>query len=426
MRGLIIPLLFSFISFASYSQITIEECIKKAEENYPLIKKYELLDATLDIDLSEINTTWFPKLGAYGQTTAQNTVPSFPQTLTGVLNQMGQDVKGLSKFQYKIGVDVTQPIWDGGASRARRKVARMQDAVRKSSLDVEIYAVRQRVEAVYFAILLIQEQIAQSEVTHTLLIQNLEKLRAMVKNGVAMESDADMIEAQALTISQKITSAKNASEGYREMLEIFMGESISGKDLTKPTGKIDGINECERPELRLFASRLEANHAANRLSNVSYMPVIGLFAQAYYGYPGFNYFKSMMTHDLSFNFLAGVRFSWNIDALYSKKNNSRRTMANASDITADKELFLFNTALQSTSQTKKIEGLRDVMKEDEKIIALRKRVRLAAEAQLENGIIDATALLSKISDENISRLNAKLHEIQLLQEIYNLKYTLNR
>lgn len=426
MRALITCLLILFIPCAAYSQLTIEECVKKAEANYPIIKKYELLNTTLEIDLSEINKAWLPRLGTYGQATAQNEVPSFPKKLTVVLDQMGQEVKGLSKIQYKAGAELNQPIWDGGASRSRRDAARANDAVRKSSLEVELYAVRQRVESIYFAILLTEEQIAQNEVTRDLLNQNLEKIRTMFKNGVAMQSDADMIEAQVLTVSQNIVLARSTADIYRKMLEVFIGESTAGKNMVKPTGNISGNKECDRPELKLFANRLVANNAANRMSNVSYMPVAGLFAQAYYGYPGFDYFKSMMTHKLSFNLLAGVRISWNIDSFYARKNNSMRTAVNARNIAADKELFLFNNGIQRAEKTGTISGLREVMKEDEKIIALRKSVRCAAEAQLENGIIDATALLTKISDENIARLNAKYHEIQLIQEIYNLKYILNQ
>lgn len=426
MRALITCLLILFIPCAAYSQLTIEECVKKAEANYPIIKKYELLNTTLEIDLSEINKAWLPRLGTYGQATAQNEVPSFPKKLTVVLDQMGQEVKGLSKIQYKAGAELNQPIWDGGASRSRRDAARANDAVRKSSLEVELYAVRQRVESIYFAILLTEEQIAQNEVTRNLLNQNLEKIRTMFKNGVAMQSDADMIEAQVLTVSQNIVLARSTADSYRKMLEVFIGESTAGKNMVKPTGNISGNKECDRPELKLFANRLVANHAANRMSNVSYMPVAGLFAQAYYWYPGFDYFKSMMTHKLSFNLLAGLRISWNIDSFYARKNNSMRTAVNARNIAADKELFLFNNGIQRAEKIGTISGLREVMKEDEKIIALRKSVRCAAEAQLENGIIDATALLTKISDENIARLNAKYHEIQLIQEIYNLKYILNQ
>ena len=66
------------------------------------------------------------------------------------------------------------------------------------------------------------------------------------------------------------------------------------------------------------------------------------------------------------------------------------------------------------------------MREDARIVELRAAVRRAAESQLENGVIDATALLTKITDEKLARLNASYHEIQFLQNIYKLKNTLNR
>lgn len=413
-------------SIVSQAQITIDECVAKAIDNYPAIKKYELLDATLDIDLSDINKSWLPRIGIYGQASVQNIVPSFPKMLTNVLDQMGQSVKGIGKFQYKAGVDVSQTIWDGGVSRARRELARNQEEVSQSMLDVELYSVRQRVESTYFAILLTEEQIEQSIVARNLLEKNLDKLKSMLRNGVAMQCDVDMVEAQLLTSDQNITQARSAVDGYRKVLEIFIGESLDGKTLARPLAEIPATGESARPELKLFEQRLAANQSALRVTDTSLMPRIGLFAQAYYGYPGFDYFKSMMNRDLSFNIMAGIKVSWSIDALYTRKNNTRRSSVNARDIIADRELFLFNTDMQATSQSEAIAGLRSLIKNDGKIISLRQNVRKAAESQLENGIIDTTALLSKISDENIARLNATLHEIQLLHEIYNLKYTLNK
>lgn len=408
------------------AQVTIEECVSKAEANYPLISKYGLLEATCDIDLAEINNSWLPRIGVYGQVTGQNVVPAFPKSLTGVLEQMGQSMKGLGKVQYKIGMDVSQNIWDGGASKSRRELTRAQEAVSRSALDIEMYALRQRVESVFFAILLTEEQIEQNKVTYSLLQNNLEQLRAKVRNGVAMQSDADMVEAQILSISQGITQAKSAVEGYRKVMELFTGENLQGKSMVRPSAEIPLTDDSNRPELRLFENRLKANNATQRLSDVSLMPKIGMFAQAYYGYPGFDYFKSMMNRDMTFNILAGVKAAWNIDSFYSKKNSSKRTSVNALDINADRDLFLFNSNIQSASQREAIAGLREVMKDDARIIELRGNVRRAAESQLANGVIDATALLTKISDENIARLNASLHEIQLIKEIYNLKYTLNQ
>ncbi len=156
------------------------------------------------------------------------------------------------------------------------------------------------------------------------------------------------------------------------------------------------------------------------------MPRVGFFGQVYYGYPGFNTFESMMKRDLSFNALAGVKVSWNIDALYTR-SLSKRKLAAASDMAlADRELFLFNNDLQATSERAAIKGVLDVMADDARIVELRSNVRRSAESQLENGVIDTTTLLAKITDENQARLNAAYHEIQYLQYIHQLKNTLNK
>ena len=413
-------------ALAAHADITIEECVRKAEANYPLIKKYELLSATTQIELSDINKSWLPRIGVYGQVTGQNVVPSFPGALKSVLTQMGSDMKGLGKIQYKVGVDVSQTIWDGGVSSTRRELARSREEVQKASNDVEMYAVRERVENLFFAIFLTDEQIAQNMVTETLLESNLERLRAMLRNGTAMQSDVDMVEAQALTLKQNISLARHAVEGYRELLSLFAGEDLKNETLLRPSADEPVSDESLRPEIGLFESQRRLNALSDRVTKNELMPKVGFFAQAYYGYPGIDYFKSMVSRDLSFNLLAGVKVAWNVDAFYTRKNSTRRTQLNAQNIATDLQLFLFNTGLQTSSQRSTISGLRDVMKDDARIIELRANVRKAAESQLANGVIDATALLTKISDENLARLTAQLHEIQLLKEIYILKYTLNR
>lgn len=425
-HSIILFLLCTSLSFSARGSITLEQCVEQSIANYPLIQKYGLIAATRDIDLSEINKTWLPRIGVYGQLTVQNTVPSFPESLSNVIANMGQEIKGLGKTQYKIGVDISQSIWDGGASAARREVARSENAVQKAALDVELYQIRQRVENLYFAILLTEEQISQNTVTHQLLCNNLERLRSMLQNGTAMQTDLDMVEAQALVLNQNITQARSAVKGYLATMTLFTGIDIEGEKLAMPSAEFPLYTEPNRPELELYSRRQEANNAANRLADTALMPKIGLFAQGYYGYPGFDYFSSMLNRDLSINLLAGIKISWSIDSFYTKKNTSRKTALSNDNIASDRETFLFNTKIQAATQTEAINGLREIIQDDARIVNLRTNVRKAAESQLTNGVIDATTLLTKISDESIAILSAKFHEIQLLQEIYKLKYTLDR
>lgn len=408
------------------AQVTLEECVTLAQDNYPLIRKYDLLKQTKEVNLSDINKSWLPQINVYGQGTVQNETPSFPESLAGIISQTGTNISGLNEWQYKVGADISQNIWDGGTSKTKRKIEHAEDAERQAAMDVQLYAIRERVEDLYFGILLMDEQIEQTRNMQALLQSNLDKLRSMQKNGTAMQSDVDMVEAQYLSTNQQLIQAESASGSYRKVLELFTGKSLAGQELLKPDASIPQDLKPDRPELRQFEAQLLANEAKNASITASTMPKIGLFAQAYYGYPGFDYFESMMNRDPSFNILAGVKVSWNIGAFYYKKNDKRKLRLASDNIIVERDIFLFNTNLKTRSQLDRIDELKAVMKENDRIVQLRENVRKAAESQLDNGIIDATALLTKLTDEKQARLNASYHEIQLLQNIYQLKYTLNK
>lgn len=415
-----------FVCVQMSAQVTLEECIALAEENYPIISKYDLLEQTKEVNLSNINKGWLPQINVYGQGTVQNDTPSLPESLTNIINQTGTNIAGLNEWQYRIGADISQNIWDGGTSKVHRKIERAEDAERQAAIDVQLYAVRERVEDLYFGILLMDAQIEQVKNMQLLLQSNLDKLRIMQSNGTAMQSDVDMVEAEYLGTVQQLTQAESASQSYRNVLGLFMGKSIVGQKLVKPEAFIPQDLMPSRPELKCFEKQLQTNEARNASITANMMPKIGLFAQLYYGYTGFDYFENMMNRNPSFNILAGVKLSWNIGALYNKKNDRMKLKLSSDNINVERDIFLFNINLQSRSQLDHIDELKAVIKNNDRIVELRTNVRKAAESQLDNGVIDATALLTKLTDEKQARLTAAYHEIQLLQSIYELKYTLNK
>lgn len=426
LRLYLLLVLSLFVSVQMSAQVTLEECIALAEENYPIISKYDLLEQTKEVNLSNINKGWLPQINLYGQGTVQNDTPSLPESLTNIINQTGTNIAGLNEWQYRIGADISQNIWDGGTSKVHRKIERTEDAERQAAIDVQLYAVRERVEDLYFGILLMDAQIEQVKNMQLLLQSNLDKLRIMQSNGTAMQSDVDMVEAEYLGTVQQLTQAESASQSYRNVLGLFMGKSIVGQKLVKPEAFIPQDMMPSRPELKYFEKQLQTNEARNASITANMMPKIGLFAQLYYGYTGFDYFENMMNRNPSFNILAGVKLSWNIGALYNKKNDRMKLKLSSDNINVERDIFLFNINLQSRSQLDHIDELKAVIKNNDRIVELRTNVRKAAESQLDNGVIDATALLTKLTDEKQARLTAAYHEIQLLQSIYELKYTLNK
>lgn len=428
--GRLLILLAVVLGFAAHESaargITIEQCVDSASANYPIIRKYALLQATSELSLDEINTAWLPRVAITGQGTWQNAVPTFPGKFTALMSQMGTELNGIPHWQYRAGLEVSQTLWDGGATKLRSQLERRSSTLQQAGVAVDMYAVRERVENLFFANLLIRDQIAQSRLTHQLLLQNLERVQTMVKGGVALQADADMIEAQALTLEQQIIQAETAADGYARMLELFTGMKISAESLVEPSADIPHDLTPQRPELQLFGLRKNMNDATQRLQDAALNPKVALFAQGFYGNPGLDNFRSMTDRSGSFNLIGGIKASWNIDALYTSQSSRRRTALSNQMIDAEHETLLHNLRLQTAGQLAAIEGIRKSSSADERILQLRTGVRQAAESQLRNGVIDATALLAKITDENLAALNMRLHRIQLLHEIYKLKYTLNR
>ncbi len=423
----ILTVLFCTTTVVSYAQnVTLDECIAMARENYPLIEKYGLIERTARIDLSDIGRSWLPQIGTYAQGTVQNDVPGFPSDMLPLLTSLGIDMPGIRKEQYKVGLDVNQVIWDGGKTKADREVTRADAQVQTAANDVELYAVEGRVQELFFAVLLVEAQAEQSELTAKLLQSNLGRLQSMLANGTAMQSDADAVEAEYLTVLQNIVRLRGNAESYRRMLEVFIASSLAGKRLECPSAEIPADLQPARPELSRFDAELIKIESQRKQIGASTLPKIGFFAQAYYGYPGYDYFHSMMSRDWTFNIMAGIKVSWAIDAFYTKKNRLSKLSLAGKGVEVSRDVFLFNTELTSVQEQTDIRRQQAVLAEDARIVELRTSVRKAAESRLVNGVIDTTDLLGKITDEATASLNAVYHKIELVKTIYQLKHTLNR
>ncbi len=408
------------------AQVTLDECRRLAREHYPEIRQYDLVRRTEEYTLSNARRAWLPQLSFAAQATWQTEVPSFPNALAGMLAQQGIDMPGMNKDQYKAALELNQTLWDGGKSEADKRIARAEAAEQARSADVDLYALQGRVDNLFFGILLLDERIAQTQLTLDLLRSNLEKVRALQRNGVAMQSDADAVEAELLTVNQQLTQVTASRDSYRRMLEIFTGRPLGGEQLERPDASEPRSMESSRPELALFDATADKLTAQERLVKAATRPRFGLFAQGYYGYPGMDYFQSMMSPDWSWNAMAGVKMSWNFGAYYTRKNSLAKLRTAKEQVEMQREIFLFNTRLQTAEESGDIARLRKALADDDRIVALRRSVREAAESKLRNGVIDTDDLLRKITDEAAAATARSAREIELLKTIYELKHTINR
>ena len=181
----------------------------------------------------------------------------------------------------------------------------------------------------------------------------------------------------------------------------------------------------QRPELKVIEAQLRLADAQEKSLDAALMPKVGVFAQGFYGYPGYNMFDDMMRHRWSLNGMVGARLSWNIGALYTRKNDKAKIQLQREMAATSRDVFLFNNNLEQMQQNENMERYRRLMADDDEIIALRSSVRKAAESKLAHGIIDVNDLLKEINAENNAQVQKSIHEIEMLKEMYNLKITTN-
>ena len=423
MKKLLITLL-ALLPMVSPSQ-TLDECQRAAEQNYPLIRQYDLIARTTDLTVSNIGKAWLPQVTATAQATYQSDVTSWPDQMQTMLYQMGVDIKGLKKDQYRVGIDVQQTVFDGGRIGHSQAVAREQGKVQAAQTEVGLYAVRQRVNEMYFGLLLLDDQIRLNRDVQQLLAANEKKLASMYKRGTAAESDYNNVWAEQLNVAQQLTSLLSQREALARMLGTFCGIEVNAvqKPVVTATEPFSTVNQ--RPELKLVDSQLRLADAQEKLLDAALLPQVSLFAQGYYGYPGYNMFEDMMRHDWSLNGMVGARLTWNIGALYSRHNDKAKLQLQRQNAENNRDIFMYNNQLDQVRHNEEIERYRSLVASDDEIIVLREKVRKAAESKLSHGIIDVNDLVKEINSENAARVQRSLHEIELLKSIYNLKFTTN-
>ena len=425
MKKLLIVIMLPVVAHAQ----TLQECQQAAEQNYPLIKQYDLITKTTELTVNNIQKGWLPQVSASAQATYQSDVTAFPESMQQLYRSMGIEMEGLRKDQYRMGIDIQQTVFDGGSISSQKTIAREQGNVQAAQTEVTMYNIRKRVNEMYFGLLLIDEQMVLNRDLQDLLAQNEKKLASMLKRGTAAESDYNNVVAERLNAVQQMTSLEAQRMAIVRMLSMFCG--IEVKSPSKPPKDeasllpLEGFNEVFRPELKAIDAQLRLADAQEKALDAALMPRLGVFAQGFYGYPGYNLFEDMMNRKWSINGMIGARFTWNMGALYTRKNDKAKIQLQREVAQNSRDVFLFNNRLEQIQQNEDILRYKKLMADDEKIISLRSSIRKAAESKLTHGIIDVNDLVKEINAENAARVQQSVHEIEMLKEIYDLKYIIN-
>jgi len=418
--------LFYFLILSGFLSVNaqglaVETCQEKAKANYPLVKQYGLIEQTAKYNIDNANKGYLPQLTLSAKATYQSEVTSIPAVLG---QKLGISLPSLAKDQYQAVLEATQVIWDGGVISTQNKITKAGAEVEKQKLEVDLYTLKDRVNQLFFGILLLDEQLKQTEILKNDLKTSYDRVAAYKKNGVASQPDLDAIRVEQLNADQRTSDIQNTIKTYCLMLSALTKLDINEKtELKKP--EIDWSTlknvDVHRPEIGLFDAQGKLYDNQKNLILSANRPKVGAFVQGGYGQPGLN----MFTIGFSPFYIGGVRFSWNISNLYSQKANLIKLDLSKKAVDIQKETFLFNNDLVTKQQQNEIEKLQSTVTNDNEIIRLRQNIKNATNARLDNGTASVSDLVRDLNAENQAKQLKSLHEIQLLMNVYQLKNNTN-
>lgn len=402
--------LIIFCSLCIEAQTPLSECYEMAYKNYPLIRQYGLIEQSKDFDLKNARTAIYPQFALNLKATYQSEVTTVP--ISGV--------SSIPKDQYQIIAEVDQSIWDGGVTKATKQSIETSSEIDMKSIDVEIYTLRERVDNLFFGVLMLDEQLAVNSIMDSELKRNLKAVESYVAGGVANSADVDAVKVEILSNNQNRVAIEATRVAYLEMLSAMTGVEITL--LERPSFPSVVTGEINSPELRLFDAQLLNLESQKNLINSGVRPKIGAFLQCAYGNPGLNMLKAGFTPYA----IGGLKFTWNFSGFYTRRNDLSKIETARSQISVQRDKFLYNNSLSVTQTEGEVEKLRRQIEDDNEIIVLRGNIKRASEARVAGGTMSVTDMLTELTKENNAIQAKVLHEVELLMNMYIIKTKVNQ
>lgn len=417
MKRLSILLLFFLIGLQLVAQsprdsLSLEDCYEILYTENPVTDKIRASRQIADLNEQIAQSGWYPDVELNASASYQSEVVEFP------FESPGFDVPTFSKDHYNLSLNVTQPIFDGGRTRASMQLEDDSGDVTEASLESDLLSLKKQVDRIYFGILILQKQRDIAGLAIADMNEQLEMVQSQVENGVLLPGNEATLRAEILNREQLQTKLnRDIAAGYEALREVLGGEipliptlKLSEKEnWRKPDPMVT------RPELDLLDAREDLFETQEEMANAGKLPQVSLFAQPAYGRPGFNLFED----DLQFNWIVGVQARWSLKTARNASIKTDVLRLQKKNITEDRTLFVRqqNATLRRLNQ--EIMGLEEQIERDKEIVELRKQVAEEKKNLVEEGSATVTEYITELNEYIRAQRQLELRKIQRIQAIIN-------
>jgi len=407
-------ILFIFISGTVWSQttdsISLQQCYVAALKAQPLNQNADLYAKLSDLNVKSFGTAWWPTVTFAGQATWQSDVTKMDIALPAQLAS-SVNFPTPNKDQYKATLELRQTIYDGGLTKNRKQVEIKDGMVNILQVSVDASKVKETINSLYFSYILSNEMSGQLESFDLPLQARRVILESAVKNGIALPTDIDAIDAERISIQQRLEECEIAKKSALKMLGILTADSslLTKKSLINPQITIADSNTIKRVELMVMDAQKNKMDASIGVLQSARMPKVFAFSTLGYGNPGLNMFKTGWKP----YGIVGVGFSWNVIDWGKTKNDKQAISIQKTMVDTRKQDFIRNIAV--ALESKKAEMLKMVSQiaNDEKLVELRTKITKVITKQVEQGTATNFDFINQLSKENDARILLNIHRVQL-------------
>lgn len=401
-----------FVNGQPPDTLTLDYCQKSAIENYPLTKGKQFLLLANKMKIESLNTNYLPRLNLNSQATYQSDVTKISLDIPGI------QLPSPPKDRYDLSIEISQTLFDRAMTKKLKKLEEMNLSVDTLKIEVDLYALKEKVNTIFFGILVLQENEKLLNMISAELGKKITMAESGVRNGILIISELDLLKVEKLKIDQQKDETTQHRYASIEMLGKYLNQPLpNGVSFRKPVYfEKEEINN--RPELKLFEAQINKIETSIEVLHSKHQPKIGAFAQTGYGQPGLN----MLSENFNAYYLAGVKLTWNIFDWKQTTKEKQILKNNQQIIGSQKETFNKNIDIALTNLNASVSRLRNLIETDKEIIELRSRITRKYSSQLENGIISSSEYITQLIAETQARINHQIHEIQLLQELNNILF----
>jgi outer membrane protein TolC len=365
------------------------------------------IDSVQQLQSKNISTVWLPKFDANAQATWQSDVVSISIPFPGV------SIPSPTNDQYKLTLDVTQVLWDGGFSAERKKVALTQAATDKSVVKSEIYNARERINDAFFSILALDMSLKQLNLLDNELESRINEMEVRVKEGVVLLSAVNQLKAEKLKLQQRLMEIPSRRLSLIAIIETLTQTKIDNETVfVEPNVPEVPPKAIVHPDLLQFDAQNSLLDASMELTSRKRYPTVAAFASAGYGKPGLN----MISNEWDFFTLVGAKVSWNLwdwSSTHREKEQLRirKNMNNVRRMAVSDALLI-----KIKSSEYEIAMLRKQLENDRQIIELLDQSEKETASRLLNGVVSANDYLLNLNAVTRAKIEMELRNLSISRE----------